>query len=377
MIPQNNPLANYLALKDEIDDALQEVLANGWYILGKETEAFEREFADFVGARYAVGVANGTEAICLALKAFRIGYGDRVLTVSHTAVATIAAIEMCGAVPVFVDIDPATHNLDPGLLAEGVTENTKAVVPVHLYGRPADLGPLLDFARRHRLVVIEDCAQAHGAMYEGRRVGSWGDGGAFSFYPTKNLGALGDGGAVTTSNPKIYGRLLALRQYGWNEKRISCTPGFNSRLDELQAAVLRVKLRHLEANNRKRIQWAGRYTDHLKSLPVKLPLEIAGGRTHVYHQYVLQCGDKPTRDDLMGFLGTKGIRCAIHYPVPVHLQPFYVERFGKCDPLPATESACERILSLPMFPELNPEDIDTICTRIHEFFGAPDQRHAS
>ncbi|MBN1105462.1 MAG: DegT/DnrJ/EryC1/StrS family aminotransferase [Deltaproteobacteria bacterium] len=376
MIPQNNPLANYLALGEEIDDALQRVLASGWYILGKETEAFEREFADFVDARYAVGMANGTEAICLALKAFGIGRGDRVLTVSHTAVATVSAIEMCGAVPVLVDIDPATHTLDPGLLENALTENTKAIVPVHLYGRPAYLRPLLDFARQHGLVLIEDCAQAHGAMVEGRRVGSWGDAGTFSFYPTKNLGALGDGGAVTTSRPEIHERLLALRQYGWNEKRISCIQGFNSRLDELQSAVLRVKLRHLDANNQKRIHLAGTYTDQLKSLPITLPSEVAGV-THVYHQYVLQCREKSIRDDLMGFLGKGGIQCAIHYPVPVHLQPFYLDRFGKCDSLPITERACERILSLPMFPELDPKDMDTICTRIREFFGAPGQRHAS
>jgi dTDP-4-amino-4,6-dideoxygalactose transaminase len=248
MIPQNNPLANYLALREEIDVALQRALASGWFILGKETEAFEREFADFVGTRYAVGVANGTEAICLALKAFGIGSGDRVLTVSHTAVATVAAIEMCGAVPVFVDIDPATYTMDPSLLAESFTDNAKAVVPVHLYGRPADL----------------------------------------------------------------------------------------------------------------------------RSLPVTLPSEVAGG-IHVYHQYVLQCNDKPTRDDLKGFLGSNEVQCAIHYPVPVHLQPFYLERFGKCDSLPRTEHVCEKILSLPMFPELNAEDIDTICTLIHEFFGGSGQ----
>jgi len=367
MTPQNNPLANYLAQKAEIDNALNRVLKRGWYVLGQENAAFEREFAHFVGTRYAVGVANGTEAVCLALRACGVGPGDRVITVSHTAVATVAAVEMCGATPVLVDVVPETYTMDPGHAESLLREDVKALVPVHLYGQPAPLRPLLDMARRHHLAVVEDCAQAHGATYEGSPVGSWGTAGAFSFYPTKNLGALGDGGAVTTNDPQVYERLLALRQYGWDEKRISRVPGYNSRLDEIQAAVLRAKLRHLNESNARRVRLAALYREGLKSLPLTLPMEVPGTE-HVYHQYVVRCRSKGVRDDLRAFLAGELVQTAIHYPVPVHLQPFYSDRFEKSGDLPISEAICQEILSLPMFPELTPQEVNFVCTQIRQFF---------
>jgi dTDP-4-amino-4,6-dideoxygalactose transaminase len=367
MIPQNNPLANYLGQKEDIDAAMRRVLTGGWYILGKETEAFEREFAAYIGTRYAVGVANGTEAIFLALRTCGIGEGDEVITVSHTAVATVAAIDMCGATPQLVDIHAHSCTLDPAALEQALTEHTRAVVPVHLYGQPADLKPILDFARRHELHVIEDCAQAHGARYKGRKVGSWGATGCFSFYPTKNLGCLGDGGAVTTDDPEIYERLLSLRQYGWDQKRISRMPGYNSRLDELQAAALRVKLARLEECNERRRAVAGAYAERLRDLPLVLPLPIPE-TTHVYHQYVVRFETGSERDEMMSLLMREGVQTAIHYPVPVHLQPFYETRFGRSGALRTTEAVCDRILSLPMFPEMSCGDIDLVCARLAECF---------
>jgi dTDP-4-amino-4,6-dideoxygalactose transaminase len=367
MIPQNNPHANYLAHKTELDAAINRVLTSGRYILGNETIAFEREFAEYVGTKYAVGVASGTDAICLALLAYGIQPGDRVITVSHTAVATIAAIEMCGAIPALADIDPHSYTIDPDHAKRLLTEKTKAIVPVHLYGQPTDVRPILELAMHHQLFVIEDCAQAHGAIYNGMRVGSWGDAGAFSFYPTKNLGALGDGGAITTNRLEIYEMLLAIRQYGWDNDRLSRMAGRNSRLDELQAAILRVKLKYLDENNRKRIKIASAYNHCLRSLPLTLPTEIPG-TTHVYHQYVILCSERVTRDALMEFLHKEDIQSAVHYPVPVHLQPLYLDRFEGAASLPLTERVCGTALSLPMFPELTDADVEIICTTISEFF---------
>ncbi|PKN29554.1 MAG: erythromycin biosynthesis sensory transduction protein eryC1 [Deltaproteobacteria bacterium HGW-Deltaproteobacteria-21] len=367
MIPQNNPHANYLGIKAEIDQAISKVLDSGRYILGEETAAFEREFAEFLGARFVVGVANGTEAICLALRACGIRPGDKVITASHTAVATVAAIEMCGAVPLLVEIDPATYTMDPASLTAAMTKNTRAIVPVHLYGHPADVEPILKFAKEKGLFVIEDCAQAHGAAIHGRKTGTWGHAAAFSFYPTKNLGCLGDGGAVTTNDPEIHEKLIAARQYGWDRERVSRTEGINSRLDEIQAAVLRVKLRQLDESNRKRVRVAARYSECLSLLPLSLPV-VLPGKTHVYHQYVIRLSDRKTRDALLEFLKAGSIQTSIHYPAPVHLQPFYSDRFGRSDSLIETEKVCETILSLPMFPELTSTEIDRICDRIHAFF---------
>jgi len=367
MIPQNNPLANYLSYKPAIDAAINRVLVSGRYILAEETAAFEQEFADYIGVKYVVSMGSGTEALHLALRACGIGPGDEVVTVSHTAVATIAAIEMCGAVPILVDINPNSYTIDPGHVKEAITDHTKAIVPVHLYGQPSDLNSLIEYAKQNSLFLIEDCAQSHGAVYHGRKVGSWGNAGAFSFYPTKNLGCFGDGGAVTTNSLEVYDKLLALRQYGWNHDRMSHMAGYNSRLDELQAAILRVKLRYLDENNRKRLQIAQTYDDLLDSLNITLPAKVSQ-TTHVYHQYVIRCARESIRDDLIEFMLKREIQSAIHYPVPVHLQPAYINRLGTLNSLPMTERASETILSLPMFPKLANEDIHKTASTIREFF---------
>jgi dTDP-4-amino-4,6-dideoxygalactose transaminase len=366
MIPQNNPLANYLRYQAEIDEAVHRVLRSGRYILSEETSRFEDEFAAFTGTKYAVGTGSGTEAIHLALRALGIGPGDEVITVSHTAVATVAAIEMTGAKPVLIDIHPLSYTMNPELLQENLTTRTKAVIPVHLYGQPSDLDSILAFAEKHHLYVVEDCAQSHGAQYRERRTGAWGHAAAFSFYPTKNLGCVGDGGTVTTNDDALYRRLLELRQYGWNKDRISQFPGLNSRLDELQAAILRVKLERLEDNNRRRIDIARRYTDALASTRLILP-DPTPDTVHVYHQYVVRCPKPLSREALAEFLSHLSIQTGIHYPVPVHLQPAYLNRLGCPGTLPVTEEICGSILSLPMFPELSNEDIDHILAGILEY----------
>lgn len=368
MIPQTSPLANYLSNRPALDEAIHRVLSAGRYILGDETAAFERQFAEYIGVPYAVGVGNGTEAIHLALRALGIGPGDEVITVSHTAVATVAAVEMCGATPVLVDIHPGSYTMDAALLEKARADRTKAVVPVHLYGQPCDLEAVTRFAEKHGLFVIEDCAQSHGALYRGRRTGSWGHAAAFSFYPTKNLGALGDGGAITTRDPSLDEKLRALRQYGWDENRISQRSGWNSRLDELQAAVLRVKLTRLEESNHRRIQIARTYHERLSRIPALTLPSPSAWTTHVYHQYVVRCADRSVRDRLMGFLYEQGIQTAVHYPVPVHLMPAYAARLSESCSLPVTEEVVGEILSLPMFPELTDTEVDRVAKTIETFF---------
>jgi len=368
MIPQTSPLSNYLSNRTALDEVIHRVLSAGRYILGEETNAFEKEFADYIGVPYAVGVGNGTEALHLALRGLGIGPGHEVITVSHTAVATVAAVEMCGATPVLVDILRESYTMDVALLEKARSDRSKAIVPVHLYGQPCDLGEITRFARKYGLYVIEDCAQSHGALYRGRRTGSWGHAAAFSFYPTKNLGCLGDGGAITTHDPSLYENLRALRQYGWDDHRISRRPGWNSRLDELQAAVLRVKLARLEEGNERRIQIARTYHDLLGRIPeLTLPFPT-GGTTHVYHQYVIRCADHSVRNPLMTFLSEQGIQTAVHYPVPVHLQPAYAHRLPGSHSLPVTEEVCPNILSLPMFPELTDEEVVQVAKTIETFF---------
>ncbi len=368
MIPQTSPLANYFSNQAALDEAIHRVLGAGRYILGEETTAFEREFADYIGVPYAVGVGNGTEALHLALRALGIGAGHEVITVSHTAVATVAAVEMCGATPVLVDIHPESYTMDVALLEKARSDRSKAIVPVHLYGQPCDLEVITRFARKHGLYVIEDCAQSHGALYRRQRTGSWGHAAAFSFYPTKNLGGLGDGGAITIQDPSLYDKLRALRQYGWGENRISQCAGWNSRLDELQAAVLRVKLARLEESNQRRIQIAQTYHEWLGRIPeLRLP-SPAAGTTHVYHQYVVRCADPPARDRLMAYLSERGIQTAVHYPVPVHLQPAYAHRLPGSHALPVTEDVCPKILSLPLFPELTDEEVRQVARSIESFF---------
>jgi dTDP-3-amino-3,4,6-trideoxy-alpha-D-glucose transaminase len=361
-IPAANPRAQYLSHKTEIDAAIAATLDGNRYILGPQTQAFEQEFAAYLGVRYASGVGSGTEALHIAIRACGLGPGDEIITVSHTAVATVAAIELAGATPILVDIDPITYTIDPNKIAAAITPRTKAIIPVHLYGAAADLNPIVDLARRHSLKVIEDCAQAHGARYTDRMVGSFGDVSCFSFYPTKNLGAIGDGGLVATNDPEIAENLNLLRQYGWRERYVSEIAGWNTRLDELQAAILRVKLRHLDEDNHKRRALAAIYDEQLAGV-VTLPIEPANSR-HVYHLYVIR---HPRRDALMKFLHERSIGTAIHYPVPIHLQPAYHGRLGAVGSLPETERAAHEIVSLPMYPELSAEDVRQVAQAIREF----------
>lgn len=368
IVPQTDLKVGYLAHKAEIDAAVRSVLESGWYILGPEVKAFEEAFAAYVGVDYAIGVGNGTDALELALRACGVGSGDLVFTVSHTAVATVAAIGLVGATPVLVDIDPSTYTMDPGSLAAALAYSSngrsKAVIPVHLYGQPADMPAILKLAHQHSLNVIEDCAQSHGAMLDGRMTGSWGDMAAFSFYPTKNLGALGDGGMVITNDASLAERVKLLQQYGWRRRYISDIPGGNSRLDELQAAILRVKLRYLDEENVKRRKIAAEYSKLLAVSPVSLPAEIPES-VPVYHQYVVRSGK---RDILKEHLKTLGVDTAVHYPVPVHMQPAYKGNLRVAPGgLSATEKLCLEILSLPMFPELPENAIRVVCEAIKSF----------
>lgn len=359
MILCSNPTSQYLCYKSEIDAEIQRVLDSGWYILGKEVKAFEEEFASYIGVGFGIGVGSGTDAIHLALRACKIGTGDEVITVSHTAVATVAAIEMTGAKAIMVDVEPDFYTLDPSKIKAAITPRTKAIIPVHLYGQPADLDPILKIARQHNLQVIEDCAQAHGAIYKNKRAGSFGDMACFSFYPTKNLGALGDGGMVVTNDAKLAERVEMLRQYGWKERYVSQFAGINSRLDELQAAVLRVKLKHLDEDNAKRTHLADIYNRQLSDADLILPKQRENC-AHVYHLYVVRSSK---RDKLLLYLRGKDIGALIHYPVPVHLQPAYSHGQN----LEWTQRIAKEILSLPMYPELSIEDIQKVIIAIREF----------
>lgn len=357
MIGCGNPRAQYESHREAIDRAIKRVLECGRYILGDEVSAFEREFADYIGVEFAIGVGSGTEALHLALAACGVGAGDEVITVAHTAVATVAAIELCGATPVFVDIEPDYFTLDPNQLEDAITSRTKAVIPVHLYGQPADLAAITSVAQRHGVRVIEDCAQAHGATYRGRPVGSWGDVACFSFYPTKNLGAIGDGGAVVTSDPAAAEKVRGLREYGWtSERNVSNVSGWNSRLDELQAAILRVKLQYLDADNERRRKIASCYDELLRDSDLILP-RCREDATHVFHLYVVR---SEGRDELLARLRGEGIGALIHYPVPVHLQPAYSGRLRGTDNLPNTERAATEILSLPIYPELTEAEVQKV-----------------
>jgi dTDP-4-amino-4,6-dideoxygalactose transaminase len=373
LIPTADPRAGYLAHREEIDTAVRRVLEGGWYILGQEVASFEEEFARYLGVGHAVGVGSGTEALHLALRVLGVGLGDAVATVSHTAVATVAAIELAGATPVLVDIDPATFTLDPNRLedalkAAGRGPRVRAVIPVHLYGHPAGLPAILDVAGRHDAVVIEDCAQSHGAALHGRRTGAWGRLAAFSFYPTKNLGALGDGGALVTDDPGLAERARLLREYGWRERYVSELPGLNTRLDELQAAVLRVKLRALDADNARRRELARLYDARLSATPLGLPRQ-RGPAEHVYHLYVVR---SRRRDELRAFLKAGGVSAAVHYPVPVHLQPAYRERLAVGDDrLGQTELVCREVLSLPLYPQMSDAQAEYVCERIRTWHGQP------
>jgi dTDP-4-amino-4,6-dideoxygalactose transaminase len=356
MILCGNPRAQYETRKAAIDDAVKRVLESGRYILGEEVLAFEREFASYVGVRDVVGVGSGTEALHLALAACEIGASDEVVTVAHTAVATIAAIELAGATPVLVDIEPDFFTLDPSKLEAAITPRTKAIVPVHIYGQPANLDAIASIAARHGLRVIEDCAQAHGALYREKRAGSWGDMACFSFYPTKNLGAIGDGGAVTTNDPRLAEKVRYLREYGWVERNTSSFRGWNSRLDELQAAILRVKLQFLDADNNQRRRIAALYDELLAESDLILPRRRADA-THVFHLYVVRSGE---RDDLLARLRANDVGAMVHYSAPVHLQPAYAGQLPGSDNLPNTERVAKEILSLPIYPEMTDAEVQKV-----------------
>jgi dTDP-4-amino-4,6-dideoxygalactose transaminase len=366
VIPFSDLKLQYLSIQEEIDASIERVLTSGWFILGREVEAFEEEFAAYVGADSAIGVGSGTEALHLGLLACGVGPGDEVITVSHTAVATVAAIDLAGARAVFVDIDPLSYTMDSSQLEEKISPATKVVLPVHLYGQMADMAPILDVAGRHGLRVVEDAAQAHGAEYRGEKAGSLGDVGCFSFYPTKNLGAYGDGGLVVTSDPELAERLKLLRQYGWRERYVSSVKGLNSRLDELQAAILRVKLKRLDEWNDVRREHAALYDRSLKDAEAVTPAAMEYGE-HCYHIYAIR---SQARDKLRAFLRQRDVGALVHYPVPVHLQAAYQDLGYREGTLPITERVAREVLTLPVAPEVTEEQIRQVSDLVLEFESA-------
>lgn len=367
-VPLTDPGATYERHRADLDAALQRVLASGWYILGEEVAAFEREFATVIGTDHAVGVGNGTDAVELALRGCGIGRGDLVVTVSHTAVATVAAIERAGATPLLVDVDDSSMTMDLEQLEQAArARRPSAVVVVHLYGHPIDMSAVVDIAGRHGVRVVEDCAQAHGAQWRGRVIGSFGDAAAFSFYPTKSLGAFGDGGAVVTRSAETAERVRALRQYGWRRRYISEESGANSRLDEIQAAMLRVLLPHLETDNRTRRDLAARYGRLLGPTPLVLPPDAPAHALHAYHQYVVRTS---RRDELAATLKEAGIGTGVLYPVPVHLQPAYAGRVETLGDLAVTSQLCDQLLCLPIGPHLEASDVDWVAEHVTRWAGA-------
>jgi dTDP-4-amino-4,6-dideoxygalactose transaminase len=367
-IPQSDPRSGILALRSRIEIAIIQVIESGTYILGREVQGFEQEFSAFVGVSHGIGVASGTDALILSLRALGVGPDDYVVTVSHTAVATVAAIELAGAKPFLVDIEPDTFTMSPRALAEALARppgRIAAVMPVHLYGQPANLAAIEPAVKLAGAALVEDSAQCHGALSGTRTVGSIGRLAAFSFYPTKNLGAIGDGGMVVTSDDGLAERLRALRQYGWRSRYVSDITGMNSRLDEIQAAVLRVRLTMLEAENQRRREIAAAYDSGLSGLPLALPGRQADA-THVFHQYVIRT---PQRDAMQRALRERGIGTNIHYPVPVHLQPAYRGHMAIGPTgLAETERAAREVLSLPMFPQLTEEQVGRVIAGVHGAF---------
>jgi dTDP-4-amino-4,6-dideoxygalactose transaminase len=363
-VPFGDSIRQYHALQHELDAAAARVLQSGWYILGPEVQAFEAEFARFCGAAHCVSVGNGTEALHLALRALGLQPGDEVVTVANAGVPGAIAIRQAGLTPRFADVDERTHNLAPASLEAGITPRTKAILPVHLYGRPAPMEAIMEIAARHGLPVVEDCAQSHGATVDGRMSGTLGRLGCFSFYPTKNLGALGDGGAIITDDAALADTLRKLRVYGWERKYHSAVPGgINSRLDELQAALLRCKLPHLRHWNQLRRERAAWYRELLADVPgLTLPEDISG---HVYHLFVVQVhGGR--RDALRQSLAEQGIGTDVHYPLPAHLQPAFDDLGYEPGELPVSERLAETVLSLPCFPELTRAEVEAVAAAIKQ-----------
>lgn len=355
-IPMVDLKAEYSALKEEINSSLQSVLESSHFILGPNVRSLEQEIAAYCKVRHAVALASGTDALHLALRAAGVSPGDEVITTPFTFIATAEAISYTGARPVFVDIDPATFNIDPKLIEAAITEKTRAILPVHLYGQPADLEPIAALARKHGLKLIEDCAQSFGAEYGGKKSGAYGDVGCFSFYPSKNLGAYGDAGMVITGDDALAEAIRVYRDHGSRRRYHHSVIGYNSRLDELQAAVLRVKLKHLDGFNRSRRGAAQAYNERLAGSGVTPPFEDKKG-THVYHQYTVK---SDRRDALQSALSKAGIASAIYYPVPLHLQEVYRDQCAGVR-FPAAEEAASKVLSLPMYPQLSPAQIEKVC----------------
>jgi dTDP-4-amino-4,6-dideoxygalactose transaminase len=366
MIPLVDLKAQYHSIKTEIDAAILRVLENASFILGSDVAAFEEEFAAYSGAAFGIGVNSGTSALHLALLAAGIGEGDEVITVPYTFVATVAAIRYTAARPVFVDIDPVSYNMDPAAIEAVITPRTKAIMPVHLYGQPADMDPILDVARRHKLLVIEDAAQAHGAEYKGRRAGSMGEMACFSFYPGKNLGAYGEGGMVVTSNPEFAKTIRCLRDWGSDQRYHYKLKGFNYRLEGMQGAILRVKLRYLDAWTEARRAHAVRYEELLRDSGIKLPAELAYAR-HVRHVYALM---SPYRDEIQRELQSRQIGCAIHYPFAIYESEAHADLGYKHGDFPISERAGREQLSIPIYPELTDHQIAEIAEAVRSAVGA-------
>jgi dTDP-4-amino-4,6-dideoxygalactose transaminase len=361
-IPLVNLRNQYQVIKEDVLAEIGQVLDGMQLFLGKNVQALESDFAAFCGVESAVGVSSGTDALHIAIRACGIGPGDEVITVSHTFIATIEAIILAGAKPVLVDIDPQTYNIDTSQIERMINSKTRAILPVHLYGHPADMDPILELARAYKLKVIEDACQAHGAEYKGHRVGSIGDVGCFSFYFTKNLGAYGEGGIITTSDAEIAKRCRMLRDHGQNSKYHHSMMGINGRLDEIQAAVLKIKLPHLNDWIESRRSLAQDYNSNLPAL-VEKPQEMPWAK-HVYHLYVIRT---PERDQLQAWLESKGIGTGMHYPIPVHMQEAWREYGGGDFSLPVTEKITKEIISLPMYPEMTNEEVNYVCDCIREF----------
>jgi dTDP-4-amino-4,6-dideoxygalactose transaminase len=363
-VPQLDLAAQYAAISTEIRTAIESVLASQMFILGREGAALEQEIAQLCGVAHGIGVASGTDALMLALRACGVREGDEVVIPPFTFVATGSAVSALGAKPVFADIRPDTYNLDPSDLARRVTRKTKAIIAVHLYGLACDMDPIVKFARASNLSVIEDNAQSIGASYKGRRTGSLGDAACFSFYPTKNLGAYGDGGMVVTNSNEVAARLKTLRNHGQSAKYVSSEPGWNSRLDEIQAAILRVKLRHLPAWQSARQAHAASYSKLLLGIPGVAPPLVPEGYEHVFHQYTIRV---ERREALVKYLNERKIGSAIYYPMPLHLQPLYASLGHRMGDFPHAEHAAQEALSLPMFPELRQGQLTRVAEAVAEF----------
>jgi dTDP-4-amino-4,6-dideoxygalactose transaminase len=367
-IPLVDLKAQYADIRGEVDAAISRVVSNADFILGSEVEAFESDYARYCEAEHAVGLDSGLSALELGMRALGIGPGDEVITPAHSFIASSSAISFTGATPIWVDMDPKTYNIDPRQIEAAITKRTKAIMPVHLYGQAADLDPVLDIARRHNLLVVEDACQAHGARYKGRRVGSFGHFGAFSFYPGKNLGAYGDAGILVTNDADLAAKVRMMRNYGQRKKYDHVYLAWNRRLDTIQAAVLRVKLPHLDGWNAARRRHASVYDELLADAGLQLP-SVMDGSEHVFHLYVVQ---SEKRDELMRHLESHGVHSGIHYPIPIHLQEAYRDRGVGRGRFPVSEAAAPRLLSLPMYSELTEQQLSRIAESVHAFASTSD-----